>query len=261
MADLTAQELIQRVLAKTGAGNRPQTADHVSAGDPSQTVTGIAVTAMASLDALKAAAAKKLNLVFTYDPAFWSTADELAHLPGNSLFAEKRAVIRDHNLVLFNLHDHWQGRMPDGIAEGMAAALGWTPEPGDPNLFKRPPGPLLALAQELGSKLDDKTLRVVGDPKLPVTTIAASFGRAQQLPGIALANGPVDVVICGYTPEWELVEYIQDMIAAGLKKALILLGENASVGAGMKHGADWIGSFTPEVPVEFLPLAEPYWNP
>jgi hypothetical protein len=79
------------------------------------------------------------------------------------------------------------------------------------------------------------------------------------MPGIALLNGAIDVLVCGYAHEWEVVEYAQDMISAGLKKALVLLGENASVQAGMKFSADWIKTVVTEVPVTFIPLPEPYW--
>jgi putative NIF3 family GTP cyclohydrolase 1 type 2 len=261
MADITALQLITRILGKTGAPNRSQTVDHASAGDPTRAVTGIAVMAMATLDGLKAAAVAHHNLVITYDPAFWSTNDDLDHMETDALFVEKRDLIRAHNMVVFNLHDHWRDRMPDGIAAGMAQALGWQADPANANLFRRPPTTLLALAQELGTKLDDKTLRVVGDPKLPVTTVAAGFGSTAQMPGIALLNGPAEVVICGYAHEWETVEYAKDMVAAGLGKGLILLGENASVAAGMKACADWITGFVSEVPVQFFPAAEPYWTP
>jgi putative NIF3 family GTP cyclohydrolase 1 type 2 len=258
MTDILAQTLIQRILARTGASNKPQTIDHVSAGDPAVNVTGVAVMALASLESLKAAAAKNCNLVVTYDPGFWSSDDDLARLETNPLFAEKRDFIRTHNMVLFNLHDHWRDRMPDGITQGMATALGW--DGGEAGLFKRPPTTLLALAQELGAKLNDKTLRMVGDPSLPVTTVATGFGRVFKLPGIAQLNGGCDVLVLGYTFEWEVVEYAQDLVSAGAKKGLILLGENASVGAGMKYCADWIRTFVPEAPVEFFAAPEPYWN-
>ena len=111
----------------------------------------------------------------------------------------------------------------------------------------------------MGAKLDDKTLRVVGDPALPVAAIATSFGNTQQIPGLALLNSPVDVLVCGYAREWEVVEYTQDMISAGVKKAVVLLGENASVQAGMKFSADWIKTVVTEVPVTFISLPEPYW--
>jgi len=259
VSDLTALQLIQRVIAQSGAPNRPQTGDHVSAGDPTQAVTGIAVMVQATLEGLRQAANAKANLVFTYDPVFWATGDDLTRMETDALFLEKRDFIRTHNMVVFNLHDHLRDSMPDRIAAGMGQALGWPPDAANINLFRRPPTTLLALAQELGAKLDDKTLRVVGDPSLPVATIATSFGNTQQMPGIAVLNGSIDVLVCGYAREWEVVEYCQDMISAGVKKAVVLLGENASVQAGMKFSADWIKSVVTEVPVSFIPLPEPYW--
>ncbi|MEO8302136.1 MAG: Nif3-like dinuclear metal center hexameric protein, partial [Rhizomicrobium sp.] len=232
MSDLTALQLIQRVIAKSGAPSRPQTVDYVSAGDPTRAVTGIAVMVQATLEGLRQAANANANLVFTYDPAFWATGDDLTRMETDALFVEKRDFIRAHNLVVFNLHDHLRDSMPDRIAAGMAQALGWQSESANINLFRRPPTTLLALAQELGTKLDDKSLRVVGDPALAVSTIATSFGNTQQMPGIGLLNGAIDLLVCGYAREWEVVEYGQDMISAGLKKAVVLLGENASVQAG-----------------------------
>ena len=73
-------------------------------------------------------------------PAFWSGNDDLDRLEGNALFLEKRDFIRAHNLVVFNLHDHWRDRMPDGLAVGMAEALGWTQYADRPDpLFRRAP--------------------------------------------------------------------------------------------------------------------------
>lgn len=260
MSDLTALQLIQRVLDKSGAPFRPKTVDHVSAGDPTLAVNGAAVMAQATLEGLRKAADAKANLVFTYDPAFWESGDNLNRLETDALFLEKRDLIRSNNMVVFNLQDHLHDSQPDRIAAGMAQALGWQAEARNANLFTRPATTLLALAQELATKLDDKTLRVVGDPKLPVSRVASSFGNTAQMPGIALLNGPVDVLVCGYAHEWEVVEYAQDMIAAGLKKGLVLLGEHASVQAGMKDCADWIRTVITEVPVVFIPLPEPYWN-
>jgi putative NIF3 family GTP cyclohydrolase 1 type 2 len=261
VSDLTALQLIQRVLDKSGAPFRPKTVDHVSAGDPTRVVNGVAVMAQSTLEGLRKAADAKANLIFTYDPAFWQSGDNLNQMETDALFLEKRDLMRASNMVVFNLQDHLHDTQPDFIAAGMAQALGWQAEANNANLFNRPATTLLTLAQELAAKLDDKTLRVVGDPKLAVSRVATSLGNTAQMPGIALLNGPVDVLVCGYAREWEVVEYAQDMIAAGLKKGLILLGENASIQAGVKYSADWIRTVITEVPVMFIPLPEPYWNP
>jgi putative NIF3 family GTP cyclohydrolase 1 type 2 len=259
---ITALQFIARLLDQTAAPGRAKTVDHVSAGDPTTAVTGIAVMPMASLDGLKQAVAGGHNLIVTYEPGFWSGNDDLDRLEGNPLFVEKRDFIRANKLVVFNLHDHWRDRVPDGLAVGMADALGWTQFQADkdhPALFRRTPLTLLELASELQTKLKDSALRVVGDPKLVVRIIAASWGNAAQMPAIELLNGPAELVVTGYTHEWEAVEYAQDMIATGQAKALILLGEVASVAFGMKACAGWIKTFVAEVPVIFVPAPEGYW--
>jgi len=260
MAAITALQLIARILEKSGATNRPQTIDHVSAGDPTTQVTGVATMAIASLECLKQAAAAGRNLVLTYDPAFWSGNDSFDRLEDNGLFLEKRDFIRAHNLVCFNLHDHWRDRMPDGMVTGMAAGLGWAQYQRGPLAFQLPSTTLLELARDLQTRLNDPTLRVVGDPRLAVRNVAALWGNGAQMPAIQLLNTDIDVLITGYAREWEAVEYAQDMIATGQKKALILLGEAASIDLGMKYCAEWVATFVPEVPVEFIPSHLPYWG-
>jgi len=260
---IMALQFITRILDKTGAPNRGKTIDHVSAGDPTTAITGIATMALASMEGLKRAAAAGRNLILSYDPPFWSGNDDLDRIEGNSLFLEKRDFIRAHNLVCFNLHDHWRDRAPDGVAVGMAKALGWTQyqaDAGNPAMLHLPPTSLESLARDLQSQLDDPTIRVVGDPKLEVRSVGAMWGTADQMPAIKLLNSAVDVVITGYAREWEAVEYAQDMIANGQKKGLILLGEVASVDLGMKYCAEWISSFITEVPVEFIGSDKAYWS-
>ena len=56
------------------------------------------------------------------------------------------------------------------------------------------------------------------------------------------------------------MEYAQDAIAAGMKKALIVLGHAISEENGMSECARWLKTFVTEVPVEFVPAGEPFWT-
>lgn len=252
----TALELVQRVMSRIGAPN-----PGASVGDLAAEAAGIAVMSQATLQGLQRAVAAKANLVFSYDPVFWTAGDDLKRLESDAVYLEKRDYIQAHGMVVVTLRDSLREARSDLIATGMAKVLGWEAEAGNPNLFRRPRKSLLALGQELGAKLDDKTMRIVGDPRLSVSTIATNFGNTSQATGIAALNGPADVLVCGYAREWEVVEYAQDMISAGLKKGLVLLGENASVQSAMAYCAEWIKGFVTEVPVMAISVPEPYWNP
>ena len=116
------------------------------------------------------------------------------------------------------------------------------------------------LAQMLQTTLGARTLRAVGDPKLPVSKVGVIWGNAAQLPSIHMLNTDIEVLLVGYTHEWEAVMYAQDQAAIGMKKGLISLGQAAGEQSGMKYFADWLKTIVNEVPVDYVPLAEPYWN-
>ena len=105
-------------------------------------------------------------------------------------------------------------------------------------------------------------MRVVGDPQLAVQRVIASWGYVSRMPGIPQFSQPdVEVFIAGETREWELVEYAQDSISMGNKKALILLGHVGSEQGGMSYCAQWLKTFISEAPIEFVAAREPFWNP
>ncbi|HYE72122.1 MAG TPA: Nif3-like dinuclear metal center hexameric protein, partial [Blastocatellia bacterium] len=135
-------------------------------------------------------------------------------------------------------------------------------DPQNPRRYNFPGIPLARFVKEIESKLKIRTMRVIGDPKLPVNRVAASWGYTSVEPGMAVFARPdVDVLVCGETREWELVEYAQDTISSGKKKALIILGHVVSEQSGMKYCAEWLKEFIKEVPIEFVPAVEPFWRP
>lgn len=261
---ITAGEVIDRIKKNVGIPWREQTVDRIIAGSPDTPVKGIATTMMATLDVVQRAVAAGRNLVITHEPTFYSHPDTVDQIANDATYQFKLDFMRRNNMVSFHFHDHWHGHKPDGIAAGMARELGWEKnvDPQNPRLFTFAPVPLVRFARDMESRLKIRTMRVVGDPQMPVTRAVASWGYVSQFPGIPLLARPdIDVLIVGETREWEVVEYAQDMITSGKKKALILLGHVVSEQAGMKYCAEWLKTFVSEVPIEFIPAAEPFWTP
>ena len=261
---LTAGEVIDRIKANVGIPWRAQTVDRIIAGSADTPVKGIATTMMATLDVMRSASAAGLNMVVTHEPTFYSHPDTIDQIKDDEIYRFKLDFIERNNMVSFHFHDHWHGHRPEGIATGMARELGWekNADAQNPRLFSFSPTPLARLAQEIESKLKIRTMRVVGDPDLTVKRAIASWGNVSQFPGIPLlARSDIDVLIIGETHEWELVEYAQDTISSGRKKALIVLGHVVSEQSGMKYCAEWLKTFINEVPVKFIAAAEPFWQP
>jgi putative NIF3 family GTP cyclohydrolase 1 type 2 len=261
---LTAGALIQRIKERVGIPWRDQTVDTIVAGRPDARVRGIATTMMATLDVVQRAAAAGHNVVITHEPTFYSHQDTTEALAGDPVYRFKDAFLREHDMVVFRFHDHWHAMRPDGIGVGMTRQLGWekNADRAHPREFTFPGVPLEELAAQVRTRLGIRSLRVVGERGLRVNRVAASWGYFTfNLANVAISRPDVDVLLVGETREWETVEYVQDAIASGQKKALIVLGHVVSEQGGMKYCAEWLTPFVPEVPIEFIPAAEPFWSP
>ena len=259
----TAGELLDRVKKNTGVPWREQTVDTIKQGSRDTPVTGVATTFAATFDVLQRAAASGKNLVITHEPTFYSHLDETRELQNDPVYQAKRDFIEKHHMVVFRFHDHWHARNPDGIFEGMTKALGWekyrSPEK---RLFVMPEMTLDQLAGDIERRLQIRTMRVIGDPKLKVTKVALVPGAAGAQTQIqALERDDVEVLVVGEAREWETVEYARDAMTEGKRKALILMGHVVSEEAGMGECARWLKGFITEVPVEFIPAREPFWTP
>ncbi len=262
-AALRAGQVIDRIKARIGIPWQAKTVDRIIAGNAATPVRGIATVMMATLDAIERAAASGRNMVITHEPTFYSHPDTIDKLKADSVFQYKSEFIRRNDMVVFRFHDHWHDRKPDGIAMGMTRELGWEKyaQPQDRNQFVFPDAPRLRdFAAGLRSRLKATSIRVLGDPLLPVHRVRAEWGFMEGPDGIdLLAKSDTDVVVCGETLQWEAVEYAQDAISTGKRKALIVLGHVVSEQAGMKYCAEWLKPIIPEISVEYLEEKDPYW--
>jgi putative NIF3 family GTP cyclohydrolase 1 type 2 len=262
---LAAREVVQRIQEHVGVTWQKETVDTFKAGDAGTRVTGIAVTMMATFDVLQRAAASGSNLIITHEPTFYNHLDDFKEIPqkeNDLVLAEKLAFIEEHHLVVWRFHDHWHRRTPDGIEAGMTHALGWEAFQDKQNqyLFTIPETTLDNLAAVLNARLELHTMRVVGDPKMKVTRVALSPGSAGMQREIgALEKPEIQLLITGESREWETVEYVADAVSEKKNKALIILGHIPSEQAGMEECTRWLKSFVSEVPVNFVPAAQPFW--
>ena len=263
---LTARQAIDQIKAHIGVPWRDETVDTIKAGDPDTLITGIATTMMATFDVLRRAQAEGKNLVITHEPTFYSHQDktDTLEMEKDAVWADKLKFIVEHKMVVWRFHDHWHMRRPDGIMEGVLHALGWenyyNPEARVVKLTA--PVSLEALAADVQKKLGAKVLRVVGDKQMKVTTIAMQPGAGGPAGHRrALQRPEVEVLLIGEVPEWETIEYVNDAVAEGKRKALLLVGHIPSEQPGMENCAVWLKTFIRDVPVGFVPTIEPFWTP
>ena len=259
---ITARELVAEIQKQVGVEWKKDTVDTFKAGNPDVPVTGVAVTMMATMDVLQRASAKGLNFVITHEPTFYAHLDTPEGVPEDDpVWAEKRAFIEKHGMVVWRFHDHWHMRKPDGIEAGNVHALGWEKFQRADNqyLFVIPETTLKELAKQVSEKLGSSVVRVVGDPGMKITKVGFSPGAAGSQREIhALEQDDVEVLMVGETREWETVEYAADAVSEGRKKALIVIGHIPSEQPGMEECARWLQTILPGMPVAFIPAGEPF---
>ena len=257
----TAADVIHRIQQRYPAPV-PDTVDTIKAGNPATPVTGIATTFLDTMDVLREANRRGLNLVITHEPTFYNHRDDTAFFANDPVYKEKLAFIEQHHMVVFRLHDEIHGTAPDHIAVGLIEALGWQQyvSADDPFHATIPPVSLAALAKQIQIKLKANTLRVVGDPNLMITHIALVPGAAGLEKQVtALRSDAVELVIAGEASEWETIEYARDASAQGRHKALMLLGHEISEEPGMEKCAQDLRLVFPGMKVEHIRAGNPLW--
>ncbi|MGD0578094.1 MAG: Nif3-like dinuclear metal center hexameric protein [Bryobacteraceae bacterium] len=259
---LTAREAIERIQKNVGVPWRKQTVDTFKAGDPDTPVLGIATSFMATLDVLQRAAAAGKNLIVSHEPTFYNHLDETKDLADDPIYKFKMEFIKQHKLVIWRFHDHWHARQPDAIMTGLAQLLGWDKHQAgsDQRYYVLPATTLGELARTIQERLKVRTLRAIGDPQSRVSRVSLSPGAAGLMAAVRTLP-QADVYVCGEATEWEGIEYARDTIAAGQKKGMILVGHVVTEDPGMNLCAQWLKTFIPEVPIEWIPTGEPFWRP
>jgi len=264
---MTARQVMDVVDAHLGAPRPMPTVDRVLAGDADGEVHGVALTMMATLDVLRRAAERGLDLVICHEPLYFHHSEDwnvMLAAEADPVYAAKSALVAEHRLVVWRLHDGLHATQPDEVNVGTARALGWLryERVSEPGIFGVPDTTLGVLAAHVARSLGARALRYIGDPDQPVSVVAIEpgfwgFERNRSM----LAHPDVDALVIGESHEWETGEYAADAVTAGLGKGLVVVGHVPSEQQGMAEVARWLPDLLPGLPVSFVPAADPYRAP
>jgi putative NIF3 family GTP cyclohydrolase 1 type 2 len=262
---MNAGEVIERIKQNLGSPWREATyRDTFKFGGPETEVTGIATSAFATLEVIERAAADGLNMIIPHEVTYWNDRDDVSIVSGDPVHHVKVDRMREHNIVVFRIHDHMHAQRPDFTFVGTARDLGLDSRnetaPGS-HRYLIAETTLGALAADVQRRTGARAIRVVGDPDARVSRIRLGVGY-----GTPAINGPdTDVVISGEQQEadggFDSPEYVMDAASIGVPKGWIMLGHTVSEEAGMLEMAQWIQGLVPEVPVRLVKAGEPFWVP
>jgi putative NIF3 family GTP cyclohydrolase 1 type 2 len=252
---------IRNVLDVLTAPVKPmeRTVDKLEYGSPEATVTGIAVTFLATQEVLEKAERLGANLIITHEGIFYSHWDKREMLRSDSVYREKLRLIEGSNMAIFRFHDHIHRYMPDGITASLLQALEWQDyevlNEKAASVLEIPAMSLEEIIIYIKKRLGIQYVRFVGEPAMSCRRIGLFVGyRGGGEVVIPLfEKESLDLAIYGEGPEWETPEYVRDTVRQGKQRALILLGHAESEAPGMECLARRMREKFPGIPVHFIP--------
>ena len=264
---MTIQQVIDTIFAAIPGAPLQETVDTFKSGDPSQEVSGIVTTFIATMDVLRKTVQLGANLVITHEPTYynhWDKTDWLGDDPADKgkdpVYKAKKALIEESGLTIWRFHDHWHMCQPDGIITGLVKQLGWEAyqDTEQPHLVHLPPTPLPELVATLKMKFTLPTLRVSGDVGLICRQVGLMVGSGPGEWHIDLfGKTDVDTLICGEVSEWQVCEYTRDSVASGRPRALILAGHEITEEPGMAYLVEWLRPKLPGIPITHVSAENP----
>lgn len=96
------------------------TRDKVLWGDADVPCTGIVTTCFASVEVIRAAAARRANLIICHEALFWNHGDHTDWLADNAAFEAKRALLDANGICVWRCHDYIHSGVPEEYFIGLA---------------------------------------------------------------------------------------------------------------------------------------------
>lgn len=251
---ITIQMIMDKLTEPVGMLSH--TTDRLIIGNPAREVRRVAVTFSSSYASIRAAVDGGADLLITHEPTFYLHMDEMDWLRGDAVFEQKLRLIEESGLAIYRFHDYWHRYRPDGILSGLLHTMGWEDYAREqaPYVLDLPVTTAGQLALEIKAALGLSALQLIGNPNQPVSVVSLSpgmeGGRRQME---KLLRHDADLLIVGETHSWETDEYVQDALAIGVGKAMLLLGHMASEEPGMRNLVVLLAALFPELDSFFIP--------
>lgn len=236
------------------------TLDTVKAGNPDAPLTRVAVTMMATVDVIKAAAEWGAELLIMHESLYFDHRDRLGLTPLAKL---KEQLVADTGLTVYRYHDHMHHLFPDEITIGELEGLGLRGKLEKTEYFASyrltldEPTTAREIARRAREELGVKHVRICGAVDRELTHVAACFGMPAGTFEL-LCEDETELLIIGETVEWKVCEYARDAAAMGLNKSMIVMGHIGSEREGMKRLTKTLAAEHPDLEFRYFECGEVY---
>ena len=286
MNGITNGQVIDKILAYHPFIEGYNGCDCIKIGNAQDECRGVAVCLEPSMDNVRAARDKNLNLMIVHEPLFYQTPDYGTWRGGysNSVYEYKKTYIEQNGITIFRDHDHMHFHRPDSIFSGVIRELGWENyyQGQEKSMcyvfdFAQDAMKLSAVAEHLRDALSLNGVKYIGNPDMIVHK-AALVGHL--FPNCFYPDGEkddgfyhdysmdvirememngVELIIPGEIIEWTCAAYIRDAFSQGRNVACLNIGHYNLEELGMKDFAKVVSRLVEyKVPVEYIKGADTF---
>lgn len=227
-------------------------------GDPDIEVRGLGVAWYLSMEVIREAIAKDLNLLIIHEPnlfysnkSHWHTCLEIETNPVN---LRKKKLLLDNKVCVYTAHSNWDLQKNVGMQPTFAKALGFTDEirrDKAVGVHKLSPIRFSDLARRVKEAVGLPRLRVQGDPNKVIETVAVGFGNMGFVVDTILANH-ADAGVFGELGEFSFI--MAREAGVGLIETTHLVSESI----GFRSVAKVMKEALPDIPIAFLEVPFAY---
>ena len=114
MRALTAGDVVSRIKSNLGIPWRDTTyRDTFKFGGADTEVRGVATTMFCNFEVVKRAAETGYNMIIPHEDTYWNDRDDTSIVSSDPLYKTKVDFMKEHNIVIFRIHDHMHSQRPD----------------------------------------------------------------------------------------------------------------------------------------------------
>lgn len=257
---MTAAELMKDIYGM--APKTVDTCDTLKFGNPEKNVKKAAVTCIATVDVIKAAAEWGADMIITHEPTFFEHMDN-ADI-NDEVTQKKMMMLRETGITIYRFHDGMHAADFDMIAEGELYHMGLdgTFKNGENFACNRftlnEPITAQDLSELISNRLGINHIRICGERKKKAKNLSLCFGAPGDGIFKELKRKESEIVIAGEVCEWQWGEYARDAATLGFNKTLMILGHMGSERNGMQLLQKRLSEKYPQLEFKYFDCGEVY---
>lgn len=252
--------------------NEETTRDQILFGDIDEECTGIITAIYASVDVIKHAIEKNVNLIIVHESLFWNHGDHTDWLLGNKTYQIKKKMMEDNHITVWRNHDYlhagidYKGRRVDGIFYGLLELLSWENyvhgNIGFPLILNIPKIKTEDLINEMMYKLNLNGIKCFGN----INGYTEKIYLPMHITGndndkiTVVDQENIDTIISMECIDYTLGIYIKDAAMLNINKCILAIGHFNLEEPGMKWYAEkFLPTILPAtVPIYFKQVGDMY---